>query len=94
MARAVKPGGTIVVSDEIPNLTDRMLVPQDRPARGSTAGSSRKMTEEPRRRLHRHGRAAPDLDIAAIGRRVLDDCRYELIWMGVGYVMVGTASRS
>ncbi len=25
MARAVKPGGTIVVSDEIPNLTDRML---------------------------------------------------------------------
>ena len=25
MARAVRPGGTIVISDELPNLTDRLL---------------------------------------------------------------------
>ena len=30
------------------------------------------------------------LDVAAIGRRVLPDCRYETIWRGVGYVLVGT----
>ena len=32
-----------------------------------------------------------DLDIAAIGRAVLKDCRYEVIWRGGGYVMVGQA---
>ena len=34
---------------------------------------------------HRH------LDIAAIGRRVLKDSRYEVIWRGGGYLMVGQA---
>ncbi|MBV8675959.1 MAG: hypothetical protein JO355_02180, partial [Planctomycetaceae bacterium] len=32
-----------------------------------------------------------DLDIAATGRAVLKDCRYEEIWHGGGYVMVGQA---
>jgi hypothetical protein len=32
-----------------------------------------------------------DIDIAAIGRRVLKDSRYEVIWRGGGYLMVGQA---
>ena len=32
-----------------------------------------------------------NIDIAEIGRRVLDDSRYEVIWRGGGYLMVGTA---
>jgi len=30
------------------------------------------------------------LDVEAIGRRVFPDCRYERIWHGVGYVLIGT----
>ena len=93
MARVVRPGGTIVVSDEVPDLTDRML--------GHKLGIRPLMALERRfvaRCMHlgdaftdlveRHR----DLDVAAIGRRVLgDDCHYERIWQGVGYVLVGTA---
>ena len=32
-----------------------------------------------------------NIDIAEIGRRVLDDSRYEVIWRGGGYLMVGRA---
>jgi hypothetical protein len=34
-----------------------------------------------------------DIDIAAIGRRVLNDSRYEVIWRngGGGYLMTGAA---
>ena len=32
-----------------------------------------------------------NIDIAAIGRRVLNDSRYEVIWRGGGYLMVGKA---
>ena len=57
MARVAKPGATIVVSDELPDLTDRMLghklgLPGHRPL-------DRLAADEPRRRLHRPGRAAP-----------------------------------
>jgi hypothetical protein len=34
---------------------------------------------------HRH------IDIAAIGRAVLRESRYEVIWRGGGYLMVGQA---
>jgi hypothetical protein len=32
-----------------------------------------------------------NIDIAGIGRRVLRDSRYEVIWRGGGYLMVGAA---
>ena len=92
MARAVKPGGTIVVSDEIPNLTDRMLfrklgLPGRRPldrleaaATWATTSPTWSSATGPRRR-----RRSAD--------RVLPDCRYELIWTGVGYVLVGEVAR-
>jgi hypothetical protein len=34
---------------------------------------------------HRH------IDTAGIGRRVLNDSRYDVIWRGGGYLMVGKA---
>jgi ubiquinone/menaquinone biosynthesis C-methylase UbiE len=89
MARAVRPGGTIVISDEIPNLTDRLwfhkigLPGLDRWFyRLVTRNLGPEFTEM----VERH----KTLDIPAIGRRVLDDFHYELIWMKMGYVMVGT----
>lgn len=92
MARVVRPGGTIVISDEVPNLTDRFLGHRlkIRPlmklerwfvARRMHLGDEFTEIVE---RLH-------DLDVEAIGRKVLPDCHYERIWMGVGYVLVGTA---
>jgi ubiquinone/menaquinone biosynthesis C-methylase UbiE len=89
MARVVKPGGTIVVADEVPNLTDRMLfrkigLPKvDRwiISKGLKLGDDfTDMVERYR-----------DMDIAAIGERVLPGSRYELVWRGVGYVLVGQA---
>jgi ubiquinone/menaquinone biosynthesis C-methylase UbiE len=88
MARAVRPGGTIVVADEVPNLTDRMLfrkiglpkVDHWIMSKGLKLGDAfTDMVEKYR-----------DLDIAAIGERVLPGCRYELIWREVGYVLIGT----
>lgn len=87
MARVVKPGGTIVVADEVPDLTDRMLFRKiglpgvDRwiVSRGLKLGDA--FTDM----VERHR----DLDVAAIGERVLPGCRYELVWRKVGYVMVG-----
>ena len=32
-----------------------------------------------------------NIDIAEIGRRVLNDSHYEVIWRGGGYLMVGKA---
>jgi hypothetical protein len=32
-----------------------------------------------------------NIDIAGIGRRVLNDSRYDVIWRGGGYLMVGKA---
>lgn len=89
MVRAVKPGGTIVVSDEIPNLTDRMFFRKiglpgvDRwiVSKGFKLGDDfTDMVERYR-----------SLDVQAIAERVLPGCRYEKIWMGVGYVIVGQA---
>jgi ubiquinone/menaquinone biosynthesis C-methylase UbiE len=92
MARAVRPGGTIVISDEIPNLTDRLwfhkigLPGLDR---WFQAKVTKNLGPEFTAMVERY----KSLDIAAIGRKVLPDCRYELIWQGVGYVLVGTVPR-
>lgn len=87
MARAVKPGGTIVVSDEIPNLTDRMIGRKlglpglDRWVVSRVMHLGDAFTEM----VERHR----TMDVPAIAERVLPGCRYETIWMGVGYVFVG-----
>jgi ubiquinone/menaquinone biosynthesis C-methylase UbiE len=87
MVRAVKPGGTIVVSDEIPNLTDRMIF-----RRIGLPGVDHWIVSK----MMKLGDDFTDmvekyrtLDVQAIAERVLPGCRYEKIWMGVGYVLVG-----
>jgi ubiquinone/menaquinone biosynthesis C-methylase UbiE len=87
MARAVKPGGTIVVSDEIPDLTDRMVFRKiglpgvDHWFISKFMNLGDDFTEMVERYR--------TLDVQAIAERVLPGCRYEKIWMGVGYVIVG-----
>jgi ubiquinone/menaquinone biosynthesis C-methylase UbiE len=89
MARVARPGAPVVVSDELPDLTERMIghrlglpgVDRWFVARVMKLGDA--FTDLVER--HRH------LDVASIGRGVLDDCRYEVIWRGGGYLMVGQA---
>jgi ubiquinone/menaquinone biosynthesis C-methylase UbiE/uncharacterized protein YbaR (Trm112 family) len=87
MVRVVRPGATIVLSDELPNLTDRMLFHKlglpglDRWIVARLMNLGYEFTDL----VERHR----DLDIAAIGRRVLADCHYEVIWRGGGYLMTG-----
>jgi SAM-dependent methyltransferase len=89
MVRVVQPGGTIVVSDELPNLTDRMwfrkigLPGVDHWIVSKMMHLGDDFTDL----VERHR----DMDIAAIGRRVLRNCHYEVIWRGGGYLMVGQA---
>ena len=89
MARVAKPGAVVVVSDEMPDLTNRMLGHKlglpgiDRWVVSRLMNLGDAFTDLVER--HRH------LDIAAIGQRVLQDSRYEVIWRGGGYVMVGQA---
>jgi SAM-dependent methyltransferase len=89
MVRVVRPGAKVVISDELPDLTERMwgrkigLPGLDRWVVARLMNLGYAFTDLVER--HRH------LDIAAIGRRVLRDCRYEVIWAGGGYVMVGQA---
>lgn len=95
MARVTRPGGTIVISDEVPDLTDYL------PGHKFNLGPLKKLERWwIARRMHLGDEFTDlvdryrDLDVAAIGRRVLPDCRYELIWRGAGYVMVGTVPES
>ncbi len=89
MVRVARPGATIVISDESPNLTDRMLGHKlgmpgiDRWIVSRMMNLGDAFTDLVER--HRH------LDIAAIGRRVLKDSQYKVIWLGGGYVMYGQA---
>lgn len=89
MVRAVKPGGTVVVSDEVPDLTDRMFFRKiglpgvDRwiVSKGMHLGDEfTEMVEKYR-----------SLDVEGIARRVLPGCQFERIWRGVGYVFAGKA---
>lgn len=92
MVRVTRPGGPIVVSDEVPDLTDYL------PGYRWNLGPLKKLERwvvarwmnlgEPFTEIvetHRH------MDVAAIGQTVLPGCRYERIWRGVGYVLVGQA---
>jgi ubiquinone/menaquinone biosynthesis C-methylase UbiE len=87
MVRVARPRSPVIISDELPNLTDRML--------GHKLGVpgidcwivSRMMhlgdafTEMVER--HRN------LDVGAIAGRVFNEFHFERVWWGVGYVLVG-----
>jgi SAM-dependent methyltransferase len=87
MARVAKPGAPVVIADERPNFLDvghRLGFPGlDR----WIASKVMRMGDDFAGVVDRHR----NIDIAAIGRRVLRDIRYEVIWRGGGYLMVGAA---
>lgn len=87
MARVVRPGGTIVVSDEIPDLTDWLPFRKIGLAGVDHWIVSRLMHlgDEFTDMVERHR----TLDVESIAQRVLSDCHYERIWRGLGYVFVG-----
>ena len=87
MARVTRPGGTIVVSDEVPNLTDRLPFRKLGLPGLNHWIVSRLMNlgDEFTTIVERHR----ELDVKAIGEKVLPGCRFELVWMKVGYVLVG-----
>ena len=87
MVRVAKPGAPIVIADEMPdflNIGHRLGVPALDRWLGSKLMS---MGDDFANVVDRHR----SVDIAAIGRRVLPDCQYEVIWRGLGYKMVGKA---
>ena len=88
MVRAVKPGGVIVISDELPNLTNRMIFRHIGLPRVDHWIVSKMMYlgDDFTQMVERHR----DLDIRAITSRVLPGAVYKEIWMKVGYVVVGT----
>jgi len=90
MARAVKPGGKIVISDEVPNLTDRLWFHKIG-LPGLDRFFERLVTKNLGPEFTAMVERYKDMDVQAIGRGVLADVHYELIWMKMGYVMVGTA---
>jgi ubiquinone/menaquinone biosynthesis C-methylase UbiE len=91
MVRVTRPGGTIIVADEVPNLTDRMklgrLLGMPKFDRWMISFFTKNLSKEFNEIVERNH----DLDVQAIGNRVLPGCRYELIWQEIGYVLVGEA---
>jgi ubiquinone/menaquinone biosynthesis C-methylase UbiE len=89
MIRVARPGAPIVISDEMPNLTDRMLghklgIPGiDRWIVSRLMHLGDSFTDM----VERHR----DLDVPAIAGRVFKDFHFERVWQGVGYVLVGQA---
>jgi SAM-dependent methyltransferase len=87
MARVAKPGAPVVIADELPDFLDRGhrlgLPGLDR----WIASRLMSMGDDFAGLIERHR----NIDIAGIGRRVLNDSRYEIIWRGGGYLLVGTA---
>ncbi len=87
MVRVAKPGAPIVIADEMPDFLDighRWGVPAlDR----WIASKLMSMGDDFAGVVDSHR----NIDVAAIGRRVLKDCQYEVIWRGLGYKMVGNA---
>ena len=77
------------MSDELPNLTDRMLGHKlgfpglDRFIVSRLMHLGDSFTDMVER--HRN------LDVHAIAGRVLGDFQFEKVWQGVGYVLVGRA---
>jgi ubiquinone/menaquinone biosynthesis C-methylase UbiE len=87
MARVAKPGAPVVIADEMPDFLDighRLGFPGlDR----WIASKVMSMGDEFAGVVERHR----NIDIAGIGRRVLSDSRYEVIWRGGGYLLFGAA---
>ena len=87
MARVAKPGAPVVIADEMPDFLDighRLGFPGlDR----WIASKVMSMGDDFAGVVERHR----NIDIAGIGRRVLSDSRYEVIWRGGGYLMFGNA---
>lgn len=89
MVRVVPSGAPVVISDELPDLTERMLGRKlgmpglDRWIVARLMNLGYEFTDL----VERH----KDLKIAEIGRRVLKDSQYEVIWRGGGYLMTGKA---
>jgi ubiquinone/menaquinone biosynthesis C-methylase UbiE len=89
MVRVVPPGAPVVISDELPDLTKWLLgryvgLPGlDRWVVARLMNLGYEFTDL----VERH----KDLDIAAMGKRVLSDCEYRVIWGGGGYLMTGKA---
>ncbi len=88
MVRAVKPGGTIVVSDEVPNLTDRMFFRKIGLPRVDhwIVSKMLHLGDDFTAMVERYR----GLDVEGIAHKVMPGCRHERIWRGVGYVFVGT----
>jgi ubiquinone/menaquinone biosynthesis C-methylase UbiE len=89
MVRVAKPGAPIVISDELPNLTDRMLGHKlgfpavDHWIVSKLMHLGDAFTEM----VERHR----SLDVPAVAAKVLPDAEFIRIWHGVGYVLVGHA---
>ena len=89
MARVAKPGAPVVIADELPDFLSfghRLGLPGlDR----WIASKVMSMGDDFAGLVERHR----NIDIAEIGRRVLNDSRYEVIWRGGGggYLMTGAA---
>jgi ubiquinone/menaquinone biosynthesis C-methylase UbiE len=87
MARVARPGATLVISDEMPNLTDRMI--------GHRLGVPSIDHWIVSRLMHLGDRFTDmveryrDLDVRSIAARVLPDVQYHEVWHGLGYVLVG-----
>lgn len=87
MARVARPGATVVISDEMPNLTDRMI--------GHRLGMPSLDRWIVSRLMHLGDRFTDmvenyrHLDVRAIAARVLPDVEYHEVWRGLGYVLVG-----
>jgi ubiquinone/menaquinone biosynthesis C-methylase UbiE len=87
MIRVARPGATIVISDEMPNLTDKMLghklgIPAiDRWIVSRLMHLGDRFTEM----VERYRK----LDVRSIALRVLPDVEYHEVWRGLGYVLVG-----
>jgi len=87
MARVAKHGAPVVIADELPNFLDighRLGFPR---LDHWIASKLMSMGDDFASLIERHR----NIDIAEIGRRVLNDSSYEVIWRGGGYLMVGTA---
>lgn len=87
MARVVKPGGLVVVSDEVPDLPNWMIghwigLPQfDRWVMSRVMKLGPEFTDM----VDRHR----DLKLEPIVREVLDDWQIHWLWRKVGYCIVG-----
>ncbi len=86
MVRVVRPGATIVISDEMPNLTDRML--------GHKLGLPALDRWIVSRLMHLGDRFTEmverfrTLDVKAIAGCVVPEVEYHEVWRGLGYVLV------